>query len=135
MKKPHPLAMPLALLGLRDLFALGRHLDLSPWELLVALYIAERGPATNSGLADWSGFSSGQITHIVDRLEHDGYVKRIPHATNHRIVFLKIRAVGQHRLEKALLTCVETWKIGDSAVEWTSLIDTLWTHYPVPDQK
>jgi DNA-binding MarR family transcriptional regulator len=47
------------------------------------------GPATAGRLAELSGFTTGAITGIVDRLERAGYVRREPNPRDRRSVIVR----------------------------------------------
>ncbi len=57
------------------------------WKCLGLL--REHGSSSASRLAELSGFTTGAITGIVDRLESAGYVRREAHATDRRSVIVK----------------------------------------------
>jgi len=57
------------------------------WKCLGLLDL--HGPSTASRLAELSGFTTGAITGIVDRLERGGYVRRQPHPTDRRSVIVQ----------------------------------------------
>ena len=48
----------------------------------------QHGPLTASRLAELSGFTTGAITGIVDRLEHAGYVRRESNPNDRRSVIV-----------------------------------------------
>ena len=51
--------------------------------------LGQHGPATAGRLAALSGFTTGAITGIVDRLERSGYVRRLPNPRNRRSVVIE----------------------------------------------
>jgi DNA-binding MarR family transcriptional regulator len=65
------------------------HLGMSAAEWKCLGLLGQLGPATASRLAELSGFTTGAITGIVDRLERAGYVRRAPHPTDRRSVVIR----------------------------------------------
>ncbi len=57
------------------------------WKCLGLL--EQHGPITAGRLAELSGFTTGAITGIVDRLERAGYVRRERHPTDRRSVIVQ----------------------------------------------
>ncbi len=57
------------------------------WKCLGLL--SQHGPATAGRLAERSGFTTGAITGIVDRLERAGYVRREPNPRDRRSVIIQ----------------------------------------------
>jgi DNA-binding MarR family transcriptional regulator len=53
--------------------AIASHLGISAAEWKCLGLLDQHGPLTASHLAELSGFTTGAITGIVDRLEHAGY--------------------------------------------------------------
>ncbi len=73
--------------------AVASHLGMSAaeWKCLGLLDL--HGASTASRLAELSGFTTGAITGIVDRLERTGYVRREPHPSDRRSVIVQPIAV------------------------------------------
>jgi DNA-binding MarR family transcriptional regulator len=68
-------------------------LSVAEWKCLGVLDL--EGPATAGRLAAASGFTTGAITGIVDRLERAGYVRREAHPTDRRSVVIRpLRVAG-----------------------------------------
>lgn len=61
-------------------------LNAAEWRCLGLL--EQHGPSTAGRLAEWSGFTTGAITGIVDRLEKAGYVRRQPNPRDRRSVII-----------------------------------------------
>jgi DNA-binding MarR family transcriptional regulator len=72
--------------------AVASHLGVSAAEWKCLGMLDQHGPSTAGRLAELSGFSSGAITGIVDRLERGGYVRRERHSSDRRSVI--VRPVG-----------------------------------------
>ncbi len=66
--------------------AVAAHLGMSAAEWKCLGLLDQHGPSTASRLAELSGFTTGAITGIVDRLERAGYVRREAHPTDRRSV-------------------------------------------------
>ena len=69
--------------------AVASHLDMSAAEWKCLGLLREHGSSSASGLAELSGFTTGAITGIVDRLERAGYVRREPHPRDRRGVIVQ----------------------------------------------
>jgi DNA-binding MarR family transcriptional regulator len=69
--------------------AIAAHLGMSAAEWKCLGLLDQHGPLPASRLADLSGFTTGAITGIVDRLERSGYVRRQPHPTDRRSVIVE----------------------------------------------
>lgn len=73
--------------------AIAAHLGMSAAEWKCLGLLDQNGPSTAGRLAELSGFTTGAITGIVDRLERAGYVRRQPHPTDRRSVIVHPLAV------------------------------------------
>ena len=69
--------------------AMASHLGMSAAEWKCLGLLEQHGPSTASRLAELSGFTTGAITGIVDRLEKTGYVRRKPHPDDRRSVIVE----------------------------------------------
>ena len=69
--------------------AIAANLGMSAAEWKCLGLIDQYGPSTASRLAELSGFTTGAITGVVDRLERAGYVRRAPHPTDRRSVIVE----------------------------------------------
>ena len=69
--------------------ALARRLGMSGAEHKVFGALASMGVATPSQLAKVSGFTTGAITGIVDRLERAGFAKREPNPADRRSLLVR----------------------------------------------
>ena len=74
--------------------AVAAHLGMSAAEWKCLGLLDQHGPSTAGRLAEWSGFTTGAITGIVDRLERAGHVRRERHATDRRSVIVHPQALG-----------------------------------------
>src|SRR5215469_6359818 len=68
--------------------AIARYLGMSVAEWKCLGLLDQHGPSTAGRIADLSGFTTGAITGIVDRLERGGYVRRRPHPSDRRSVII-----------------------------------------------
>jgi len=73
--------------------AIAAHLGMSAAEWKCLGLLDQNGPSTAGRLAELSGFTTGAITGIVDRLERAGYVRRQPHPKDRRSVIVHPLAV------------------------------------------
>jgi DNA-binding MarR family transcriptional regulator len=71
--------------------ALASHLGMSAAEWKCIELLQQHGPSSASRLAELSGFTTGAITGIVDRLEQSEYVRREPHPKDRRSVIVEPR--------------------------------------------
>jgi DNA-binding MarR family transcriptional regulator len=69
--------------------AVAAHLGMTAAEWKCLGLLREYGSSSASRLAELSGFTTGAITGIVDRLERAGYVRREPHLTDRRSVMVQ----------------------------------------------
>jgi DNA-binding MarR family transcriptional regulator len=69
--------------------AIASRLGLSAAEWKCLGLLDQEGPATAGRLAERSGFTTGAITGIVDRLEKAGYVRREPNPKDRRSVIIQ----------------------------------------------
>ena len=69
--------------------AIARHLGMSTAEWKCLGLLDQHGPSTAGRLAELSGFTTGAITGVVDRLERGGYVRRRPHPSDRRSVIIE----------------------------------------------
>jgi DNA-binding MarR family transcriptional regulator len=71
------------------------HLGMSATEWKCLNLLDQNGPSTASRLAQLSGFTTGAITGIVDRLERAGYARREPHPNDRRSIVIRSLSVGE----------------------------------------
>lgn len=69
--------------------AIARYLGMSVAEWKCLGLLDQHGPSTAGRIADLSGFTTGAITGVVDRLERGGYVRRRPHPRDRRSVIIE----------------------------------------------
>lgn len=62
--------------------------------------LEQRGPLTAGELARETGLTSGAMTSLLDRLEHLGYLRRVPHQTDRRRVVVELTAKARRRVEQ-----------------------------------
>jgi DNA-binding MarR family transcriptional regulator len=93
-------------------------MNAAEWRCLSLLH--EHGPSTAGQLAELSGFTTGAITGIVDRLERAGYARRKPNPADGRSVIIhSLRSKALHARVSPVLS-----SIGQGMMEIT-------THYNV----
>jgi DNA-binding MarR family transcriptional regulator len=60
------------------------------------------GPKIMSELSEELGVTARNVTALVDALERDGYVRRVPHATDRRATVIELTATGmEHGVQMA----------------------------------
>jgi len=76
-------------------------LTFARYEALVLLSFARRGALPMRVMGERLQLHPTSVTNIVDRLEKDGLVKRVPHPTDRRTTLVEITDDGHARLEDA----------------------------------
>jgi DNA-binding MarR family transcriptional regulator len=76
-------------------------LTFARFEALVLLYFSKRGSLPMRVMGQRLQLHPTSVTNIVDRLEGDGLVKRIPHPTDRRTTLVEITEPGRARRERA----------------------------------
>ncbi|GAA3815597.1 MULTISPECIES: MarR family winged helix-turn-helix transcriptional regulator [Amycolatopsis] len=76
-------------------------LTFARYEALVLLSFARRGALPMRVMGERLQLHPTSVTNIVDRLEKDGLVKRVPHPTDRRTTLVEITDDGHARLEEA----------------------------------
>ena len=94
--------------------AVAAHLGMTAAEWKCLGLLREHGSSSASRLAELSGFTTGAITGIVDRLERAGYVRREPHLTDRRSVIVQpqhLKEVQQRAIRKTLIFPADSFSI------------------------
>ncbi len=68
-------------------------------ELLACAFIAASGPRTPSEIAERLQVTTASVTELVDRLERNGLVRRIPHPTDRRKLLVMLTVEGERKSE------------------------------------
>jgi DNA-binding MarR family transcriptional regulator len=76
-------------------------LTFARYEALVLLTFARQGNLPMRVMGERLQLHPTSVTNIVDRLEKDGLVKRVPHPTDRRTTLVEITSDGQARREQA----------------------------------
>lgn len=109
-----PTLNPQAIYAFATLHAVGVELESAMQSRLAQLGISEGRlrllgilldrpqPATHSELAEESGVTKGTITGLVDGLERDGYVRRLPDKRDRRVSRIALTAAGEAYLDEIL---------------------------------
>lgn len=83
-------------------------LTFARYEALVLLTFARRASLPMRVMGERLQLHPTSVTNIVDRLEQDGLVKRVPHPTDRRTTLVEITADGRNRRERATNAVTET---------------------------
>ena len=83
---------------LREFLRVRHATTLPRFDVMAALY-RRQGGVTMSDLSRMLLVSNGNATTVVDRLEHDGLVRRTPSGTDRRTVFAALTPEGLARFE------------------------------------
>ncbi|HEX3791242.1 MAG TPA: MarR family transcriptional regulator [Pseudonocardiaceae bacterium] len=76
-------------------------LTFARFEALVLLFHSQRGSLPMRVMGQRLQLHPTSVTNIVDRLEADGLVKRIPHPTDRRTTLVEITEEGKQRRSEA----------------------------------
>ncbi|MFP5020126.1 MarR family winged helix-turn-helix transcriptional regulator [Pseudonocardia phyllosphaerae] len=76
-------------------------LTFARYEALVLLDFARRGSLPMRVMGERLQLHPTSVTNIVDRLQGDGLVRRVPHPTDRRATLVELTSEGRARLEKA----------------------------------
>lgn len=81
---------------------------LKPWtltfaryELLVLLHFTKEGALPLGKVGDRLMLHQASVTNLVDRLEQQGYVRRVPHPTDRRTTLAQLTAEGRAIVDDA----------------------------------
>lgn len=77
--------------------AIASQLGMSATEWKCLGLLDQHGPSTAGKLAQLSGFTTGAITGIVDRLEQAGYAKREPNPNDRRSIIICAQGLGEFK--------------------------------------
>ncbi len=75
----------------------GRHLGLNPTDLRCLDWLVDARRSARQ-LSEATGLSSAATTALIDRLEHKGFVRRVPHDTDRRQVLVEMTEEGRERV-------------------------------------
>lgn len=78
---------------LREFLRLGHATTLPRFDVMAALWRRREG-VTMSELSRMLLVSNGNATAVVDRLEQDGFVRRVPSETDRRTVYVALTEMG-----------------------------------------
>nr|WP_275107342.1 MarR family transcriptional regulator [Sulfobacillus harzensis] len=76
--------------------------DLTPWDVTTLLILEGTGPLQPTQLAQVTGFPTGQMTKILDRLEASKLTRRTKHPTDRRRQIIVIRPAGRRAVARWL---------------------------------
>lgn len=77
-----------------------QQLDLTPPQVHVLLWLGSDGPLPMNLLAQRARTNQRTITGVVDRLERDGYVERVRHPTDRRVIQVHLTSKGARTFQK-----------------------------------
>ncbi|TDC96231.1 MarR family transcriptional regulator [Saccharopolyspora aridisoli] len=77
------------------------NLTFARYEALVLLTFSKRGSLPMRVMGDRLQLHPTSVTNIVDRLEQDGLVRRVPHPTDRRTTLVEITEEGRNQMQKA----------------------------------
>lgn len=82
-------------------------LTFARYEALVLLTFSRRGSLPLGKMGDRLMIHPTSVTNIVDRLEDQGLVRRVPHPTDRRTTLCQITAAGRRRVERATIAVTD----------------------------
>jgi DNA-binding MarR family transcriptional regulator len=82
-------------------------LTFSRYEALVLLSFTRAGALPLGKMAERLMVHSTSITNTIDRLERDGFVRRMPHPTDRRLILAEITDDGRNIVKQATDSLVE----------------------------
>jgi DNA-binding MarR family transcriptional regulator len=102
-------------------------LTFARYEALVLLYFSRHGELPMGKMGDRLMLHPTSVTNIIDRLEQQDLVRRIPHPTDRRTVLAQITEDGRQLAEKATeaVSSIRFGVDGLSVAELDQLTDLL----------
>jgi DNA-binding MarR family transcriptional regulator len=85
------------------------------WKVLAALWRAGE-PLSAGDLARLENLSSGAMTNRLDRLEHSGYIRRIPDLVDRRSIKIELTGNGKRIWEKTVAAQAEKEAVATAAL-------------------
>lgn len=82
-------------------------LTFARYEALVLLVFSSRGSLPLGKMGDRLMLHQASITNLVDRLEEQGYVRRVPHPTDRRTTLAELTPEGRSIIEAATAAVVD----------------------------
>lgn len=70
--------------------------------VLVELYFAEKNELTPAQLAERIEISRASITATLDKLEKIGFIERLPHPSDRRMIIVRMKKAGKVHIEEKL---------------------------------
>ena len=103
--------------------------DLTPSSGLVLGILADFGePLPPNKIAERLIISRASVTSLIDSLERRGYVRRLPHSTDRRMLLIELTDTGRqvaHEFRLLVHQHQKAWLAVLTEQEQTQLIDTL----------
>lgn len=103
--------------------------DLTPSSGLVLGILADLGePLPPNKIAERLIISRASVTSLLDSLERRGYVRRVPHSTDRRMLLIELTDAGRqvaHDFRSLVHQHQKAWMAVLTEQEQTQLIDTL----------
>jgi MarR family transcriptional regulator, 2-MHQ and catechol-resistance regulon repressor len=103
--------------------------DLTPSSGLVLGILADFGePLPPNKIAERLIISRASVTSLIDSLERRGYVRRLPHSTDRRMLLIELTDTGRevaHQFRLLVHQHQKAWLSVLTEQEQTQLIDTL----------
>lgn len=86
-------------------------LEVPPSQALALAYIYEKGPCHAGDLSRAMHIAAPTVSGIVDRLEKNGYLKRLPDKDDRRAVTVSLTLKGEKIVHKLRQSIMERWMI------------------------
>ena len=94
------------------------------YEMLMLLVFSRRGALPLSAAGKRLMVHPTSITNIVDKLERDGFVERLPHPEDRRVVLAAITSDGRD-IAKRATAALEEIRFGVGEIDTATLVDAL----------
>ena len=82
-------------------------LSFARYEVLVLLHVSRSGELPLGKMGDRLMLHQASVTNLVDRLEQQGYLRRVPHPTDRRTTLAQLTAEGRAIVDDATAAVVD----------------------------
>jgi len=104
------IALLMPKIGRRILLEFFQSVDISQTQLLTIMALYESEQCSFSDLSQRMGITPPTVTGLIDRLEKSGYAKRVPSATDRRVIHIELTGKGVKIAKKFRSSVKKRWK-------------------------
>lgn len=97
-------------IGRRILLEFFQSVDIPQTQLLTIMALYESEQCSFSDICQRMGISPPTATALVDRLEANGYAKRVPSKTDRRVIHIELTDKGKKIAKKFRASVTKRWK-------------------------